>query len=41
MQGPDRLENEKLSTLHQQVYNKYKNTLGKRIAQEFYNFLSK
>jgi hypothetical protein len=34
-------ENEKLSNLHQRVYNKYTNTLGKRISAEFYNFLAK
>ena len=34
------LENDKLSDLHQRVYNKYQNTLGKRIATEFYTFLS-
>lgn len=34
------VETEKLSTLHQRVYHKYQNTLGKRISNEFYNFLA-
>ena len=35
------VENDKLSDLHQTVYNKYQNSMGKRIATEFYNFLAK
>lgn len=34
------VENDKISTLHQRVYNKYQNTLGKRISTEFYTFLA-
>lgn len=34
------VENDKLSTLHQRVYHKYQNTLGKKISQEFYTFLA-
>lgn len=33
------VENDKLSTLHQRVYNKYGNAIGKRIAYEFHAFL--
>lgn len=35
------VENEKLASLHQRVYNKYQSTIGRRICTEFYNFLKK
>ena len=35
------VDNEKLSSLHQRVYNKYQNTMGRRICTEFLSFLKK
>ena len=35
------VENEKLSQLHKHVFDKYQNSMGKRMCTEFQHFLQK